>query len=157
MRRIVCFLLAILCALSLFAGCSEVADIAGNVVTAAKEELENQIRAKIEEYKVEIVETKSVFGKLNDDGGKYQFYYAIVVQTNTGSVAQDCAAAVGKIAGRAGCIAQTGSAVESSDLVHKSISYDHTDFSEGNYYTVYVYVADLTKIASQNTDATTET
>lgn len=151
MKRIICLMLVLVLATSLFTGCGEaVSEVADNVLAAAKEELVNQIQLKVEEYKVTVKETKTAVGKLNDDGGKYQFYCAILVQTNTESSAKDCANALGKVFGESGHVAQTGSAVESEHLVHKTITYNHSDYSEGNYYTVYVYVADITKVVDLN-------
>ena len=151
MKRIICLLLAAVCALGLLAGCNEVvSDIADNVLAAAKDELINQIKEKVEQYKVTVKETKAAVGTLNDEGGKHQFYCAILVQTNEESSAKDCADALGKVFGESGYMAQADSKVESDHLVHKTISYNTTDYSAGNYYTVYVYVSDITKIVDMN-------
>ena len=147
MKKIIGLILAVACMMSLLAGCNGVVgEVADSVLTAAKDELVAQVQTKVEQYKVTVKETKAAVGTINDEGGKYQFYCAILVQTNEESSAADCAKAVGMIFGQSGYVAQTGSAVESEHLVHKTITYDATDFSEGNYYTVYVYVADITKI-----------
>ena len=147
MKRIFCLLLAAVCSLSLLAGCGDVvSDVADNVLSAAKDELMTQIQEKVEQYKVTVKETKAAVGTLNDEGGKYQFFCAILVQTNEESSAEDCANALGTVFGRGGYMAQADSKVESEHLVHKAITYNTTDFSAGNYYTVYVYVADITKI-----------
>ena len=146
MRKVIALILVLTCTLCLFTGCSEMSDIAGNVMDAAREELVNQIKAKVEEYKVSIVETKTAVGKLNDDGGQYQFFCAFLVQTNTESSAEDCANAIASLFGNAHYMAQNGSQVQSEYLIHKTITYDHTDFSAGNYYTIYVYAEDLTSI-----------
>ena len=144
MRKAIALLLALCCAVCLFSGCDAVSEVTDNVLAAAREELMNQIRAKIEENKVTVVEAKSTVGKLNDAGGKYQFFCAMLVQTNSADSAENCAQAVAALFGRASYMAQTGSHVESQYLVHKTITYNHTDFSAGNYYTVFVYVEDLT-------------
>ena len=147
MKRLIGLVLAVVCIVSLMSSCDGVvADVADNVLTAARDELVAQVKEKVEQYKVTVKETKAAGGKLNDEGGKYQFYCAFLIQTNEESSAADCANAVGALFGESGYVAQTGSAVESEHLVHKTITYDTTDFSEGNYYTVYVYVADITKI-----------
>lgn len=146
MRKMIAFILALAFIVCCFAGCGEaVSEVADSVLSAAKAELENQIKTKIEEYKVTVVETKTAVGKLNGDG-KYQFYCAILIQTNTESSAADCADGLGKVFGTTGYMKQTGSQVESEYLVNKTITYKQTDFSEDNYYTVYVYTEDLTKI-----------
>lgn len=156
-RKIIAFVLTLACVACCFAGCGEaMGDIAGNVLSAAKEELESQIKAKIEEYKVEVVETKTAVGQLNDEG-EYQFYCAILVKTNSESSAEDCANGLDKLFGTTGYMKQTGSSVESEHLVKKFITYDHTDFSGDNYYTVYVYVADVTKVIDLSKLTSTET
>jgi hypothetical protein len=125
-------------------------EIADNVLEAAREELLEQIQAKVEEYKVNIIETKTAVGKLNDQGGQYQFFCALLIQTNAESSAKDCAEAVAALTGKASYMPQTGSQVVSEYLVHKTITYDQTDFSAGNYYTVYVYVEDLVNVVFPN-------
>ena len=147
MKRTVSLILAVICVLGLLAGCDGVvADVADNVLSAAKDELMAQIQEKVEQYKVTVKEMKAAVGTINDEGGKYQFYCAILVQTNEESSAADCANALGVVFGQSGYMAQAGSDVESDKLVHKTLAYNHGDFSEGNYYTVYVYVPDITKI-----------
>ena len=57
-------------------GCSDVVgEIAGNVADAAVKELEKQVKATLEEYKVEVVEIKSAVGKLsNVSDSELQFF-----------------------------------------------------------------------------------
>ena len=143
-RRIFALVLALSLGLTLLAGCGAVSDIASAAMEAAKQEVENQVKAKLEEYKVTIVEGKSAFGTLNDEGGKYQFLYAILIRANGETAAADCADALNKAFGNAGYAAQTAPEFENAHLVHKTITFDHTDFSAGDYYTVYLYLADLT-------------
>ena len=127
-------------------GKDTVTGIAENVLDAAKEELAEQIEEKLSEYAVEVVELKPVVGKLNDDGGEYQFYCACLVQTSAESSAADCAKALSKIFGESDFVSQTDREVDAEQLVHKSITYKQKDFSEGNYYTVYVYVDNIEDI-----------
>ena len=149
MRKFLSLLLIAACLMGCLAGCGDaVSEVADSVVNAAKAELEKQIQAKVEEYKVTVVEMKTAAGQLND-GGKYQFYCAILVQTNTESGAKDCADGLSKVFGNAGYMKQTGSNVESDLLTQKTITYKQTDFSADNYYTVYVYVKDLTNWNSE--------
>ena len=151
MKRMIALLLAMVCGLSLLAGCSDVvSDVADNVLAAAKDELMAQIQEKVEQYKVTVKEMKAAVGTVNDEGGKYQFYCAILVQTNEESSAADCAKALTAVFGQGGYTAQTASNVVSDKLVHKTLTYNTTDFSEGNYYTVHVYIPDITKIVDLN-------
>ena len=140
-RKVASLVLAVLLLCSIFAGCSAVNEITDSVVNAAKAELENQIKAKLEEYKVEAVELKTAMGKLNDEGGQYQFFFAVLVQSDSDALPQAAVAAITKLFPESGLVSQTGSKVENAHLVHKEITYDHADFSAGNYYTIYVYTS----------------
>ena len=65
-KKFISFVLVtlLLCGL---AGCGEVAgEIAGNVAEAAKKELENQVKATFEKYKIEIRREVIVIGLFND-------------------------------------------------------------------------------------------
>ncbi len=128
--------------LSCLTGCSTVGEIAGNVADAAKKELENQVKAVVEEYKMEVVELKTLTGKLNDRAGDVQFFCAILVRAENTTIAQSCADALDKIFQDAGVMAQSGSRIESPYLTKKDLSYTFTGFDDGsNYVTVYVYTA----------------
>lgn len=140
-RKVVSLLLAVLMLGGILAGCNMVNDIADSVVTAAKQELENQIKAKLEEQKVDAVELKTAFGKLNDEGGEYQFFCAVLVKTDSEALPKAAADAMAKLFTDAGLVAQTGSKVENAHLIHKDITYDHSDFADGSYYTIYVYTS----------------
>ena len=125
-------------------GCSAVSDIAGNVVNAAKQELEVQIKATLEKNKVNVIEVKSAFGKLNDNGGKYQFFCAALVKSDNAELLQSCADAIDKVCEITGVTPCTKQQIESPYLVHKSLSFNHGDFSgAGSYYMVYAYISDF--------------
>ena len=51
--------------------------------------------------------------------------------------------AMNKLFTDAGLITQTTSVLESPYLVKKGITFKHEDFSAGNYYVIYGYMADL--------------
>jgi type III secretory pathway lipoprotein EscJ len=140
-RKVVSLILVAVLLCGAFAGCGLVEEIADSVVAAAKQELENQIKAKLEEQKVDAVEMKTAFGKLNDEGGEYQFFGAVLVKTDSQMLPQAAADALAKLFTDAGLVAQTGSKVENAHLVHKDITYDHSDFTDGTYYTIYVYTS----------------
>lgn len=139
-RKRLSLVLAVLVLLAMFSGCSKVGEIAGNVAEAAKAELEAQVKAVLEEYKVDLIEMKTTAGKLNDDGQTLQIFCAILVRSDNEAVPRSCAQALGRIFREAGVMVQTGSGIESSLLVHKELSYSFSDFdSEDTYYTIYVY------------------
>ena len=143
-RKISIFLLALVMALSMFSGCSEtVSEIAGNVADAAKAELEKQVKATLEKNKLDVIEMKTVFGKLNDAGSKHQFFCAALIRSNATDIPKAAVDALGKLVTEAGLLEQTGSKVESDLLIHKEIVFKHSDFSEGNYYVIYAYHKDL--------------
>ena len=135
---------SLLCALVLTViccGCGEVAgDIAGNVVEAAKKELENQVRTTFEKDKVEVIELKTSVGKLNGSSGENQFFCAALVESDSDAIPQSVADNLAKIFHDAGITVQVGSQVEHSYLEHKTITYKYSDFAESKtYYTVWCY------------------
>lgn len=143
-RKICIFLLMLVMVLSCFTGCSEtVGEIAGNVADAAMEELEKQVKSALEKNKVDVIEMKTVFGKLNDEGSKHQFFCAALIRSDATELPEAAAEAVRNLVTEAGLLEQTGSKLESPHLVHKTIEFKHTDFSEGNYYVIYAYHEDL--------------
>ena len=145
MRKVYSLVLALVMALSLFTGCSNaVGEIAGNVADAAMEELEKQVKATLEKNKVEVIEMKTAFGKLNDEGGKSQFFCAALIRSDATDIPRAAAETIGKLVTEAGLLEQSGSKVESDLLVHKEIVFKHSDFSGGNYYVIYAYHKDLT-------------
>ncbi len=144
MKKLICTLLALMIAVSCLFGCANVSQIAGNVADAAAKELENQLKTTLEKHKVEVVEVKTAFGKLSGEDEKaLQFFAAALIRCESETAAQTCATALDALFEQAGAMAQTESAVTHEALVHKTITYDHTDFSAGNYYTVYVYSSSL--------------
>lgn len=136
-------------------GCSDVVgEIAGNVADAAVKELEKQVKATLEEYKVEVVEIKSAVGKLsNVSDSELQFFCGVLVRSNSDALPQGGAAALGKIFDQAGIQPQSSSKIESELLQNKGISFKHTDFSGGNYYLIWAYTAsfkeNLTEMLSE--------
>ena len=142
-RKILCLFLAVLLTFSLCA-CGETAgQIADSVMDAAMTELKNQVKSLLEQNKLEVVEIKTTFGKLNDEGGKFQFFIAALVKANSAGGAQSTANAMGKLFSDAGLAVQSTSAFENSHLVHKDITFKQTDFSAGGYYVIWGYAADL--------------
>lgn len=143
-RKFLALLLASALVLSL-CGCGGTAgEIADSVMDAAMKELKNQVTQLLEENKLEVVEVKTAFGKLNDEGGKYQFFIAALVRSQSTAVPQSTADTMAKIFSGAGLTPQSSSTLDSSHLVHKDITFKHTDFSSGDYYVIWGYAADLT-------------
>lgn len=139
MRKLIAVFLAVL----MLSGCAAVGDIAGNVAEAAGKELENQVKATLEKHKVEVVELKTAFGKLNDEGGNLQFFCAALVKAQTDTVVSGCTEALDGLMETAGYAVQTQSKVENPLLIHKEIVFDHTDFENGTYYIIYGYTSGL--------------
>ena len=86
-------------------------------------ELKNQVKQLLEENKLEVVEMKTAFGDLNDEGSKYQFYIAALVKSNGTAVPQATADAMNKLFTDAGLITQTTSVLESPYLVKKGMPF----------------------------------
>ena len=143
-RKILCLFLAVLMTLSLCACGGTAGQIADSVMEAAMTELKNQVKQLLEQNKLEVVEIKTAFGKINDDGGKFQFFIAALVKSNATTVPQSTADTMDKIFSDAGLNAQTESELKNEHLVHKEITFKQTDFSAGNYYVIWGYAADLT-------------
>ena len=122
-RKVVSLILAAFMLCGIFAGCNAVGEIAGNVADAAMKELENQVKATLEKNKVNVVELKTAIGKLNDDGSEMQFFCAALVKSDTDTVVNGAAEAMGAVFEKSGVLVQTGSKVESEYLVHKDITY----------------------------------
>ena len=145
MRKWMALVLAAVMLCGMLSGSAVVGDIAGNVADVAAKELENQLKATLEKHKVEVVEVKTAFGQLNGEDEKaLQFFCAALIRSESETAAQTCATALDAVFEEAGCMVQSESRLVHSALVHKTITYDHTDFSGGNYYTVYVYNSSLT-------------
>ena len=143
-RKIYILILVLVMALSLFTGCSEtVGEIAGNVADAAIKELEKQVKSALEKNKVDVIEMKTVFGKLNDEGSESQFFCAALIQSDATDIPEAAADTIDKLVTEAGLVSQSGSKVKSDLLIHKDITFKHSDFSEGNYYVIYAYHEDL--------------
>ena len=141
-RKHISLVLALILVLCLFTGCDTVGQIAGSVADAARAELEKQVRAVLEEYKMDIIELKTTAGKLNDGEGDLQFFCAVLVRADNDTVPRSCADTLGKVFQHSGIVVQEGQAVESPWLTKKSLSYNYTGFSgEDTLYTIYVYTS----------------
>ena len=143
MRKILCLILAAVLMLGIV-GCAAVGEVAGNVAQAAMKELETQLKSQLEKNKVEIVELKTAFGKLNDDGGEMQFFLAALVKTDNTDALDVCKNALDAVFEEKGWESQDSSKVENEKLVHKEITFKHSDFSGGNYYIIYGYAPSIT-------------
>ena len=135
-------LIGLLCAL---AGCSDVAgEIAGNVAEAAKKELENQVKATFEKYKIEILDMKTAVGKLSGESGDLQFFCAVLVQSDSDAIPQSAADTLSKLFHDAGINVQTSAKVENAYLQHKELTFKFDSFGDGKtYYTVWFYTDKL--------------
>ena len=148
--RLIAFVL-ILSLMSALCGCgSIVSDIAGNVADAAMEELEQQIRDAVEEYKVQVVEVKSAVGKLNNESeSDLQFFCGVLVRSNSDMLPQIGYDFLGDFFEQSGIQVQRGSKIENDLLVNKEVSFNHTDFSTDDYYMIWVYTSSLTQKLSE--------
>lgn len=143
MKRKVPAIFLILAILLGLGGCAEFSQIAGDAVATAQQQLEKQIQDVLDQYKVDIVELKTAVGKLNDEGSDWQFFCAILVKAESQSMVSNCTQALDNVFKQTGSQLQTQSTVEHPLLKHKSISFSHSDFSDGTYYLVYGYLPDM--------------
>ena len=142
MKKFAAFVLVLVLLVS-FAGCGEVAgDIAGNVVDAAKKELENQIKQTFETYKMDILDMKSAVGQLNGDGKDIQFFCAVLVQSDSDAIPQSAADTLSKLFHDAGIQLQSGAKIENSYLQHKDLSFKQEGDGK-THYAVWFYTDKL--------------
>ncbi len=145
MRKLISFILVLALTACLFTGCSDTAgQIASSVAEAARKELEVQVKNALEENKLEVIEIKTAFGKLNDTADN-QYFIAALVRTEKTDIIEASLSGLNLVFTETGCLPETDSSIDCSLLVHKSLSYKRTDFSDGTYYTVYAYYDDLAK------------
>ena len=111
----------------------------------AHDELVAQVKLALEENKLEVIEVKTAYGKLNDNGSDMQFFVAALVRTEKTDIIEASLAAPSKVFTDTGILEETDSTIDSDHLVHKPLSYGHSNFSDGTYYTVYAYYNDLSK------------
>lgn len=149
-RKILSLILALLLLAGILSGCGEVAsEIAGNVADAAMKELETQIKATFEKYKVDVIELKSAVGRLNGSGDEVQFFCAALVRSDSDALPQSCADALSKLFHDAGMTRQYSSQIVSQYLEHKDLSFKFDDFAEGEtYYMVYAYTDEISLLPS---------
>lgn len=150
MKKVISLLLALVLSLGLFTGCNETTNkIASSVADAAMKELEVQVKAALEEHKLEVIEIKTAFGKLNNTADN-QYFVSALVRTEKTDLIDASLAGLKYVFTDVGCIAETDSKIDCEHLVHKDLSYSRTDFSDGTYYTVYAYYDDITKFVPKN-------
>ena len=150
MKKFISLLLAAVLCVSVFAGCGETTGkIASSVAEAARKELEVQVKAALEEHKLEVIEIKTAFGKLNDTADN-QYFIAALVRTEKTDLIEASLKGLNMVFTETGCIPETDSMIDSDLLVHKELSFQRSDFTDGTYYTVYAYYDDITKFVPKN-------
>ena len=150
MKKVISLLLALVLSLGLFTGCNETTNkIASSVADAAMKELEVQVKAALEEHKLEVIEIKTAFGKLNDAADN-QYFVAALIRAEKTDLIDASLAGLKYVFTDVGCFQETDSKIDSEHLVHKNLTYSRTDFSDATYYTVYAYYNDITKFIPKN-------
>ena len=104
--------------------------------------LENDLIDTVSKGDVEMIESRSVCGKLNGNGNGMDFFAALLV-TGTESEVQAVVDALAEEYGEVGYLSQTEAKITVKYLEHESLSYFHQNYTDGEYYTVYVYTSDL--------------
>ncbi len=144
MKFLIRTLILVLIVSLILSSCGRMGEIADSVLDAAAAELKNQVKQVLEENKLQVVEIKTTFGKLNDTGSDYQFFIAALVKTDATGIPNAAAEGMNKIFTEAGLNPQTAPMLENAHLVHKSITFKQTDYTEGEYYVIWGYMGDLT-------------
>lgn len=152
MKRFLSLVLVVALLLPGLVGCGDtVGEIAGNVADAAKAELEKQVQQLLDEYKVDVIEVKTAVGELNGSG-KLQFFCGVLVTSNSTTLPQSCADALGKLFEDTGVVPQNGSKIDSDYLQHKDLSFQFSAFDDGrDYYLIYAYTSKLPSLTSSST------
>lgn len=147
----------VLCLLLSLVGCGVAGEIAGNVADAAMKELENQVKATFEKYKVNVIDLKTAVGKLNGTSGDLQFFCAALIESDSDAIPQSVADALDKIFHDAGITVQTDSKVENSYLEHKELTFKYDNFGDGKtYYAVWCYTDKLPELSDIKNAVSTE-
>ena len=143
MKRYFFAFLAVILVLTMWTGCSEkagqLADQAAGAVETGKQKLEQQVKSILEKYEADVVELKTAVGNLSGTEGDVQFFCAALIRGNSDIIPQRCADALGKVFDEAGVLVQTGNLVDSPLVENRKVAFDHADFADGSYYTVYVF------------------
>ena len=143
MKRLFRTLILVLAIIAILSSCTQVRQIADSVADAAKAKLKQYVEKILDKYKLDVVEIKTAFGKLNDNGGDYQFFVAALVRSKSPELPNLASQALGSAFTESGITGQSGPVVENPNLVHQSITFSHTDYSADGYYVIWGYVADI--------------
>lgn len=92
-----------------------------------------------EQEGVEIVESQSIYGKLNGNGNGINYFGAVLVKRSSVSDIDALITRLGRDFESAGYLEQKDSAIVSEYLEHKNLSYKTEILDNGEYITVYFY------------------
>lgn len=99
------------------------------------QKLENCVRQD-----VQVLDTASVYGKLEGNGNGIQFYGAILVEAET---EEKVAALVAELSDRyeeVGYAKQTDNAIQNKHLEHRTLAFSYPSFSENkNYFMIWFF------------------
>ncbi len=145
MKKYIALFLCAVLALGCLSGCQELVlgavNLSQQAAQAAADTLKNQVVSLVNQHKVEVVEVKTAFGTIAEkaDFGT-EFLVAVLIRTESETAAQACAQALETVLKTTGYAVQEGQEIELELLCFQELSYDHEDFSDGTYYTVYGYI-----------------
>lgn len=88
---------------------------------------------------LQLVETRSICGKLNGNGNGMQYFGAVLVKSDDEAAVKALLEALKGEYEVVGYCVQSGQNIRSSYLEHKSLSYGHESFKDGTYYSIYFY------------------
>ncbi|MBO5778592.1 MAG: hypothetical protein J6R82_03390 [Clostridia bacterium] len=104
--------------------------------------VESDLCDALEAEEIAVIESKSVCGKLNGNGNGMNFFAAALVKA-TPEALDAVVSALSEEHERVSYVKQTAAKIDLSYLEHRTLIYDHKDYSDGEYYTVYVYDSGL--------------
>lgn len=104
--------------------------------------MEHNLESTLSRGDVEILESQSVCGKLNGNGNGMEFFAAVLVTASQ----EELEMRISDLAEKyevVEYVPQTEAKIDMKYLEHKSLSYDHENYTDGEYYTVYIYDSGL--------------
>ena len=103
--------------------------------------MNSQMNALIkEDSSIELLETRSVCGKLNGNGNGMQFYCAALVRSDSEENVKLLAESLSETFEIAGYCLQASPKIQSTYLQHTTMTFQQSiSYEDGDYYTIYIY------------------
>ena len=104
--------------------------------------MEGDLENALSKVDIEVIESRSVCGKLNGNGNGMNFFAAVLVKADPEAL-DACIADLSSTHEVVEYICQNNKKIAVRYLEHASLTYSHADYTDGEYYTVYIYDSSL--------------